>query len=267
MLRKTVVAGQFYSENKETLEKEIKDFLPSEISKMSAKAIILPHAGYVYSGKVAVTTVSKVLAKKRLIILGPNHTGFGSTFSLYPNGSWQTPLGIIDIDKELHKAVINNGDNIKIDPLAHEYEHSIEVELPILKYFFKQFTFIALTCKQATMQIYEKVAEQLFLASKLFKDEVMVVASTDLTHYEPEPTARKKDIEAIEAIINLDADQLLDTVKKKSITMCGIAPVAILLKYLKKIEAKKAQVALYQTSGDVSGDYSSVVGYAGIIIN
>ena len=267
MLRETVAAGQFYPKNKEDLQKTIKNFLPDKISKISAKAIILPHAGYVYSGKVAVTTVSMVLAKKRIIILGPNHTGSGSTFSLYPYGSWQTPLGVIDVDRELHEAIISNGNNIKIDARAHEHEHSIEVELPILKYFFKQFTFIALSCKKTTIQAYEKVAEQLFLALKAFRNEIILVASTDLTHYEPEPAARKKDRQVIEAIINIDADQLLNVVKKKNITMCGIAPVAILLKYLKKIEAKKAQVALYQTSGDVCGDYDSVVGYAGIIIN
>jgi len=267
MPRKSVVAGQFYPGNKDDLEKTIKDFSPSNASKISAKAIILPHAGYVYSGKVAIATVSKVLARKRVLVLGPNHTGFGPTFSLYPQGSWQTPFGVVDIDKELHDAIMKSGDAIEVDTLAHEQEHSIEVELPILKYFFKEFTLIALTCMPSTMPAYEEVAEQLFLALKPFKDEIILAASTDLTHYEPEPTARKKDREAIEAIINLDADQLLNIVKKKNITMCGVAPVAILLKYLKKIGAKKAQVALYQTSGDACGDYSSVVGYAGIIIN
>ena len=267
MIREPIVSGQFYPDSEKKLKGLIESFLPKESSRMAAKALILPHAGFIYSGKVAVTTVSKIMAKKRVIILGPKHTGYGEDFSLWAKGGWKIPFGCINIDEDLAKLILKNHDYIKEDYLAHQFEHSIEVELPILYYFFNDFKFVPIACSVADVDIYRKIAQGLSEAVRGIKEEVLFVASTDMSHYEPDATARKKDRSAIESIINLDEEDLVKRVRRDSISMCGIAPVAILLSCMKSLGAKKAQVALYQTSGDASGDYSSVVGYAGIVIS
>jgi len=267
MIRKPVVSGQFYPQRKEDLRKTIEGFDPKESSKIAAKGIIMPHAGYLYSGRVAASAAGKVLARKRILILGPNHTGLGANFSLWPKGAWQIPFGEVKIDEELAQEILSKGDYIQSDLDAHLEEHSIEVELPILYYFFKEFIFVPIACKTASLETYHAVADQIVQAVKSTKDEILFVASTDLTHYEQDATARKKDRLAIEAIVNLDEKELVDKINMLNISMCGIAPVAILISCLKKLGAKKSQVALYQTSGDSSGDYSAVVGYVGMIIN
>ncbi|UCG35541.1 MAG: AmmeMemoRadiSam system protein B [Candidatus Omnitrophota bacterium] len=266
MLRQPVVSGQFYPGTEKELKSLIEKFSPPKPTKSSCKGLILPHAGYIYSGKVAVQTVSQVLPKKRIIILGPNHTGFGAEFALWDKGAWSIPFGQIQIDEELTDSILKKGNSIQPDHLAHKFEHSIEVELPILYHFFQDFKFVPIACQQASLETYRKVAVQIYEAIKGMKEEVLLVASSDMTHYEPDATARKKDRIAIDKIINLDEEGLLREVRKENITMCGTAPAAIMLSCLKSLGARKAQVALYQTSGDSSGDYSSVVGYAGIVI-
>ena len=263
MVREPVANGQFYPDNLEELKLFIKRFSPFALSQINAKGLILPHAGYIYSGRVAVETVAKVSPKKKIIILGPNHTGLGSNFSLWAKGSWKIFSGIINIDEKMAEMILKKGNFIKEDYLAHSQEHSIEVELPILQYFFKEFKFIPICCKQSDIKTYQAVAAQIFEAIKEDKSEILMVASTDLTHYESDQTARKKDRFAIDAIINLDEQELITRLKKEKITMCGEAPVAILIACLKKMGAQKAQIVLYQTSADASRDKSSVVGYAG----
>jgi AmmeMemoRadiSam system protein B len=267
MIREPAVSGQFYPADKEKLSSLIESFLPKEIKKISAKALILPHAGFIYSGRVAVVAASQVMAKKTVVILGPNHTGFGKDFALWAKGMWKIPTADINIASKLAQMILEKGDCISEDYLAHKFEHSIEVELPILGYFFGDFNFVPIICQVANFSLYEKVAAQIYEGIKSVKDEVLLVASTDMTHYEPDASARKKDREALEYIINLDAEGLVKKVNKDDISMCGVAPVAILINLLNRLGARKAQVALYQTSGDSSGDYSSVVGYAGLIIS
>jgi len=266
MVRQPVVSGQFYPGTEKELKGIIERFSPPKPTKASCRGLILPHAGYIYSGKVAVQTVSQALPKKRIIIMGPNHSGFGAEFALWDKGTWEIPFGQIQIDEELANSILAKGNNIQTDYMAHKFEHSIEVELPILYHFFKDFKFVPIACQQASLETYRKVAAQIYEAVKTIKEEVLLVASSDMTHYEPDATARKKDRSAIDSIISLDEEKLLRTVSKENITMCGTAPVAIMISCLKSLEARKAHVALYQTSGDSSGDYSSVVGYAGIVI-
>jgi len=267
MIREPVVSGQFYPQKAPELKKIIEEFKPKDSTKSSAYGLILPHAGYVYSGQVAVSTVSKVIPKKRIIILGPNHTGYGENFGMYAEGSWKIPSASLPIDSNLAKRILDSGVDIKPDTLAHKFEHSIEVELPILYYFFGDFSFVPIVCNVSNLATYEKVAEQIFSAVKADKEEILFIASSDMTHYEPDSTARRKDRDALTHIINLDADGLVKTVKKENISMCGIAPVAILLMIMKKIGANKASVSLYETSADSTGDTSSVVGYAGVVIS
>lgn len=267
MIRKPSVRGQFYPSDSKELRRTIESLNPKKTSKIKALGIILPHAGYVYSGKVAVTTVASICPKKKVIILGPNHTGIGGPFSIFPEGEWEMPFGNVKIDSELASSILDVGNIIKEDTSAHTYEHSIEVELPILQYFFGNFKFIPIACSHSTIDEYKKVGKQIFKAIEDMKEEVLLVASNDMSHYEKDATARKKDSFATESIINLDEEELLNRVSRENISMCGASSVSILIHCCKLLKAKKAQVALYQTSGDVNGDYSSVVGYLGVVVN
>ena len=267
MVREPVVSGQFYPASKESLLATIEELAKAQSSKISAKALILPHAGYMCSGKVAAETVSKVMPRKRVVILGPNHHGAGLDFALWDKGKWRTPLADVEIDEDLAQRILSKGSVIAQDYLAHKFEHSIEVELPLLQYFFKDFKFVPIACSAASLVQYREVAKQLYEALKDIKEEVLLVASTDFTHYEPDEDARTKDRRALESIIELDDEGLIARITKENITMCGFAAVAPLIGCVKKLGARKAQVALYQTSGDTVGDYSSVVGYGGIIIS
>ena len=269
MERNPIVNGKFYPDEPSDLKAMIQGFNLKSSLKTTARGIVLPHAGFTYSGCVAASTVNKVLPKKRLLILGPNHSGKGAKFSLWPGDSWKILNKNIKIDKELAKAILNKGNNIQENALAHATEHSIEVELPILDYFFNDFKFVPIACQNGTIVEYQKVAKQIFEAInslKGLKEEILLVASSDFTHYEPDQVARRKDLQAIEAIINLDEEELINRIHKENITLCGEAPLAIFISCLKQLGAKKSQVILYQTSGDVTGDKESVVGYAGIII-
>ncbi len=268
MIREACVRGKFYPSRAEDIDTLISRLKPTrKITPVDATGIILPHAGYTYSGKVAIHTVASVKPKRRLVILGPNHTGFGREFSLFPKGKWEIPGGTIPVDEDLAERILKSGEYIQKDTLAHLYEHSIEVELPIIKYFFGDFKFVPISCGVSTPAFYSRVATQIYEAIKDLKSEVLIVASSDMTHYEPDAVARQKDRQAIECITKLDEDCLLEKVKEENITMCGISPVTILIKCAKMLKAQKATVILYQTSGDSSGDYSSVVGYLGAVIH
>ena len=267
MIRKPIAAGRFYSSNPQSLRKDIEQLKPEGNSKISAKGIIIPHAGYMYSGKVAVSTISKIKPKKKIVILGPNHTGRGRPFSVFAKGKWDMPFASVNIDEELARNIIGKADIIEEDYSAHLYEHSIEVELPILQYFFSDFEIVPIVCGVAELETYREVARRIYKATKDIQDEVLFVASSDMTHYEKDSSVRRKDSLAIESIIKLDEEELTKRVRTENISMCGIGPVSILLYYCKLLKANKAEVVLYQTSGDTSGDYSSVVGYLGIIIH
>lgn len=260
-----MVAGTFYPNDIIELNNLIKGFIPEKTGQISARGIILPHAGYAYSGKVAVSTVASVLPKNKIIILGNNHSGYGGDFSLWPRENWKIPGGQAIIDRGLAKDILAKAGPIEEDLLAHISEHSIEAELPILNYFFKSFEFVPIACKLTNLSALRAAAEQIYQAVKPVKDKVLLVASSDFTHYEPDATARRKDRAAIDKIISLDEEALINEVTRENITLCGLAPIVVLICCLKKIGARKSQVTLYQTSADTNGDKTSAVGYAGII--
>ncbi|MCD6228763.1 MAG: AmmeMemoRadiSam system protein B [Candidatus Omnitrophica bacterium] len=266
MVRKPAVSGQFYPKTSKEIEDFVSRLVVSSPVKVSAKGAILPHAGYIYSGKVAVVTCAKILPRKRVVILGPNHTGLGVEFGVYSKGLWEIPQGNVEIDEELAQDILRGGNFIEEDFLAHKFEHSIEVELPILKYFFKEFKFVPIICATASLDTYRKVAQQIYQGIREKKEEILIIASSDMTHYEEDTQARKKDRLAIEAITSLDEAELIRRVKRENISMCGVAPVSIMLILTKLLGARKVEVVSYQTSGEVSGDYSAVVGYLGALV-
>jgi AmmeMemoRadiSam system protein B len=267
--RKAVVAGQFYPSSPAELSKQISSFIAdAHILKEDAFGCILPHAGYLYSGRVAAQTLNLLQTKDSVVLLGPNHTGFGSLYSIMAEGTWQTPLGEVKINSQLAKKLLLTSRLLKDDSLAHSNEHSLEVELPLLQYFKSSFEIVPIAFLSDDLAALKEIGEDIALA---FKDDfaggkLMFVASSDMTHYEPLAAAQAKDQAAIQAILELDADKLMRTIKKLDVSMCGYAPVVVLLTTAKSLGAKKARLIKYETSAAASGDTSSVVGYAGIII-
>ena len=267
-VRKPAVAGQFYSSSNQGLKNQIEALIDKKATKLDVIACMLPHAGYMYSGGVAGQTVSRINIKNKIILLGPNHTGYGPPFSIMSEGIWQTPLGEIKIDNMLAQQILNHSKYLKDDSLAHLYEHSLEVELPFLQYFKTDFEITPIIVSSDEITILKEIGKDIACAIKdsNIKDSITIVASSDMTHYESQAQAVKKDKEAIQAILELNEDKLMERVRSLSITMCGYAPVVVMLSAAKLLGAKGAKLIQYQTSGDITGDNDSVVGYAGIII-
>ncbi len=267
-IREAIVAGKFYPASAQGIRKQLGSFIETEGVNTDAYACVLPHAGYLYSGKVATQTASQVLIKDTVILLGPNHTGYGKPFSIISSGTWQTPLGDIGIDTGFAASLLGSSKLLKEDRSAHAYEHSLEVELPVLQYFRADFKIVPISIASASLKELRDLGEELSAALTRAnkKRSVLIVASSDFSHYEPLEVAREKDSKAIKAILELDEELLFENVKKFDISMCGWAPVAAAICCSKRLGAKKSRLVAYQTSADQTHDETSVVGYAGIII-
>jgi AmmeMemoRadiSam system protein B len=275
--RRPVVAGQFYERDAEALSLQISScFLnnlgPGKLPKVNfcnrpreIVGLICPHAGYIYSGMVAASGFFE-LAQDGLpdtvIILGPNHTGYGSGISLMREGIWQTPLGNVKVDTELADVILSKTDIIDVDETAHHFEHSIEVQLPFLQYLYgDRFNFVPISF---LMQDYTSAVEVgNALIDALTDRNVVVIASSDMTHYEPAKQAEKNDRQALNAVVELDAYRFYETVETQNISICGYVPITALITYVKGLNAK-AELLSYHNSGDISGNYSSIVGYASL---
>lgn len=265
-VRSPVVSGQFYPEAKASLVREMRGYIDEKAKKEEVIGAVLPHAGYIYSGPVAGATVSRISFKETFVILGPNHTGHGRPYAIDASGTWRTPLGDVEIDEALAKEVLAQSDYLKEDESAHRYEHSIEVQIPFLQYFGKSFKIVPICVAGEDASVLKKIGQEIAQAIRAKEAEAAIIASTDMTHYEPQANAQRKDKEAIDAILALDGDRLLNKVFSLGITMCGYGSTAIMLAAAKDLGAKSAELVKYQTSGDVTGDHSQVVGYAGIIV-
>ena len=266
MIRSPVVAGQFYPSSPDGLRRMIESMVDKRAKKVEVIGLVSPHAGYIYSGAVAAAVISRVKFKDTFVILGPDHTGRGKAFSIMSEGAWKTPLGDTEIDSELGKRILASSSYLEEDHVSHQFEHSLEVQVPFLQYFKPDVRIVPIVIGHASGAIYKKIGSELAGAIKESKQGVIILASSDMNHYEPHEIARRKDNQAIEAILDLDEDELLKRVDEFGISMCGDAPVVSLISAAKELGAKKAELVKYQTSGDVSGDYGSVVGYAGIIV-
>ncbi|MFH1640169.1 MAG: AmmeMemoRadiSam system protein B [Chloroflexota bacterium] len=266
MIREPVVAGQFYPARADQLREMMRRMTDEKAVKEDAIGAILPHAGYVYSGPVAGAVISRIRVKDTLLIMGPNHTGQGKPFSIMTEGVWKTPLGDVEIDSGLAKYLLSISDYLEEDSTAHASEHSIEVQLPFFQYFRSDINLVPIVLSYAPGGVYRKIGREIARAILNSNREVVIVASSDMTHYETQESARKKDNQAIEAMIALDEDELLRRVADLNISMCGFGPAASLITAAKELGATGAELVKYQTSGDIINDFSSVVGYAGIVI-
>jgi AmmeMemoRadiSam system protein B len=273
-IRRPAVSGMFYAGTARELEEQIEwcyrhEVGPGTIPRVNSKglreivAIVVPHAGYYYSGPVAAHAY-KELADDGIcdtaVMLGPNHTGYGYPVSLWVGDGWSTPLGEVEIDKKLAQKLL--GTVIKADETAHIHEHSIEVQLPWLQYLYKKVKIVPITMLAQDLETARAVGKAISQAG----DNSIIIASTDFTHYEPHSVAMEKDSLVIESIVALDEEELYKRCERLGCTMCGYGPVASAIVAAKEMGAKKASLLKYATSGDTSGDFSRVVGYGSIVI-
>ena len=273
MLRHPAVAGQFYKGSSDALKKQVREFIVPHVVKTKALGILSPHAGLIYSGSVAGAVYSSIDLPNTFVLIGPNHTGLGAPVSLMAKGSWETPLGQVTIDEELAAAILSRSPRIKEDSLAHLREHSLEVQLPFIQYFKADFKIVPIqmldvrleTCRDVGRAIADAVKER-GPGSGGQGPGVLIVASSDMTHYESARSAKEKDEQAIGRILELDPEGLYQTVRDRGITMCGFGPAVAMLAACKLLGATRAELIKYTNSGEVSGDFGQVVGYAGIAI-
>jgi AmmeMemoRadiSam system protein B len=264
----------FYAGTARELEEQIEwcyrhEVGPGTIPRVNSKglreivAIVVPHAGYYYSGPVAAHAY-KELADDGIfdtaVILGPNHTGYGYPVSLWVGDGWSTPLGEVEIDKKLAQKLL--GTVIKADETAHIHEHSIEVQLPWLQHLYKKVKIVPITMLAQDLETARSVGKAISQAG----DNSIIIASSDFTHYEPHSVAMEKDRLVIESIVALDEEELYKRCERLGCTMCGYGPVASAIVAAKEMRGKKASLLKYATSGDTSGDFSRVVGYGSIVI-
>jgi AmmeMemoRadiSam system protein B len=273
-IRKPAVSGMFYAGTARELEKQIEwcykhELGPGTIPRVNSTgprdivAIVAPHAGYYYSGPVAAHAY-KELADDGIVdtavIVGPNHTGYGWPVSLWAGDNWSTALGEVEIDKKCAQKLL--GEVVKADETAHLHEHSIEVQLPWLQYLYKKVKIVPIAMLAQDLE----TARTLGKAISRSGGNIVIIASSDFTHYESHSVATETDNFVIEAILALDEAELYKRCESLNCTMCGYGPVASAIVAAKEMRAQRASLLKYATSGDTSGDFSRVVGYGSIVI-
>jgi MEMO1 family protein len=276
-IRRPTQAGAFYEGDAESLKTQIEncflhEFGPKkrpEVNKNGLREIVglvCPHAGYMYSGAVAANAYCELASDGKpdtVVILGPNHTGYGSGLAVANEGFWRTPLGDVEVDGETANRIMQETRVVDLDELAHRFEHSIEVQLPFLQYLYgSDFKFVPICFQMQDLASAVEVGKA--LAKVLASKNAVVIASSDMTHYEPQRNAATKDTAALKAVEAMDEKRFYSIIEKQNVTACGYGPIAALIVAAKGLEAKEAKLICYKTSGDITGDYSSVVGYAAV---
>jgi hypothetical protein len=267
MTRKPFVAGQFYPGRPRELREALERMTDREAPKEEAIAVVSPHAGYVYSGTVAGAVFSSVVVPDTVIILGPGHRPIRPVFAVQGEGSWETPLGAVPIESGLAKALLDSCPLCRNDAKAHEQEHSLEVQVPFLQHFSLGVSIVPVCVSYAaSFADLQALGKTLAGVIRGFDRPVLIVASTDMSHYVSRAVAKEKDGRALDRILALDAEGLFRTVVEEEISMCGFQPVTAALVAARALGAVEAELVRYATSGDVTGDDRGVVGYAGLRI-
>ena len=267
MARLPAVADRFYPGDFAALSRQVKKLIGTlQVDRQKAMSIVSPHAGYIYSGGVAAETMRQVLVPKTVIILGPNHQGQGSPIAL-STSTWEMPMGQVPIDMDLAERLLAKSPLVEKDEVAHRFEHSLEVQIPFLQEMQDNLAIVPLVISHISYPVCEKIASALAESIKESGKDVLIVASSDMTHYEPRRAASQKDSLALDRLLNLDPAGLYRVVVDEGITMCGFIPATIALLASMHGGARQAKLVRYTDSGEVSGDLDQVVGYAGVIIS
>jgi len=269
-------AGAFYAGKAESLKRQIEECFLHELGPGKIPTVvrgprriiglICPHAGYMYSGPVAAHAYYKLALDGKpdiIVLFGPNHTGYGSALAIMNEGFWRTPLGDVEVDSETANKIIKEARIVDVDDSAHRHEHSIEVQLPFLQYLFgSEFKIVPICFLMQDLPSARDVGQA--VAKVLSGKNALIIASSDMTHYEPQKSAEKKDRLALQAVEAMDEERFYSVIEEQRITACGYGPIMALITASKALGAKEAKLLCYRTSGDVIGDYSAVVGYAAV---
>lgn len=266
MNREPAVAGQFYPGKIDTLSDMLNKFCPQNIEREVAPGIMVPHAGYVYSGAIAGQVYDRVEIPDQIILLGPNHHGDGHHGAVYPGGSWTTPLGDIQINESLAKTLVESSPSLEFDTTAHKREHSLEVQVPFIQYLNRQAQLVPICLGYQPLEYLLEISKSIAEVVKNSSDSILIIASTDMTHFESADSALIKDRLALDCVETLDAEGLFRIVVEERISMCGFIPTVVLLKVASLLGALQSEIVVYGNSGDVTQNYSDVVAYAGAII-
>lgn len=266
-IRHPAVAGRFYPNQPDTLLRDIRSYTLAEGEKLSAIGCVVPHAGYMFSGHVAGAVYARVQLPKRFVALCPNHTGMGEPLAIMSQGHWLTPLGEVPIDMELATALKDNCDLLSEDADAHRAEHALEVQLPFLQTILPEFTFVPITVGVGRFELLARLGEAIAGVLKEQKEKVLIIASSDMNHYEADSVTRLKDSKAIDRMLALDPAGLYRVITEENVSMCGYGPAIAMMTAALAAGASTAELVKYATSGDISGDRDMVVGYAGVIVN
>ena len=266
MKRLPAVAGQFYYGNPARLKNQVEQYIVKDAVREKVIAIVSPHAGLMYSGHVAGAVYSSIRFPKTFILLGPNHSGLGPNMSITSSGEWEIPTATFAIDEELGRSIKKKAPRIIEDTQAHMHEHSLEVQLPFIAYSSDECRILPISISRASIEECEATGRAIAEAVRECGYDVVIVASTDMSHFEQDAAARKIDNLAIREVLGLDPAGLYSIVVRERITMCGFIPTTIMLYAARELGAVEARLIKYATSAEVSGDFDRVVGYAGIII-
>ncbi len=267
-MRHPAVADQFYPGSPKALARTVTELFPAfgTQDKEQARAVVSPHAGYIYSGALAAETLSGVVIPESVIILGPSHRGQEAPVAL-SSETWSMPLGEVSVDMELGNLLLEHSQHVSIDDLAHRFEHSLEVQIPFLQLLQKELRIVPLVVSRMAFPVCEEVAHSLADTIKQSTKDVLIIASSDMSHYESRQITGEKDGLALKAIEEFDPHGLYHTILNNRISMCGFIPVVIAMLAAKALGAKGSRLVGYTDSGHVSGDTSQVVGYAGVVIS
>lgn len=266
MLRQPAVAGQFYPGTAPRLRAELTTYVSYAPVRKNVIGVISPHAGYMYSGSVAGHLFGLIHVPETVVILGPNHHGVGAAAALYPPGEWMTPLGAVPIDAPLAELVRQHAPLVREDATAHLYEHSLEVQVPFLQHVQPEVSIVPICLGFNDIASCQALGTGLARAVAAYGQPVLIVASSDMTHYESADNARRKDNLALHEVLSLNPEGLVTTCRNHGITMCGVIPSAVMLRAALELGATRAVLEKYATSGDVTGDQRQVVAYAAVTI-
>ncbi len=269
MIRGPTVAGRFYPGTAKELERAVEACLGAgeATARQRALACMVPHAGYPYSGAVAGAVYRRIAPPARTILIGPRHFPYGEPMAILSEGSWLTPLGPATIDTKLAEELKGACPLLREDRVAHEREHSLEVQLPFLQRISSEFSFVPIVLGTTVLAALEELGEAIGRVVAAQREPVLLIASSDMNHYESDSLTRRKDEKAIERILHLDPRGLFEAVEREQISMCGFAAAISMMAAVLRLGARGAELAAYATSGDVTGDREAVVGYAGVIVH
>jgi AmmeMemoRadiSam system protein B/AmmeMemoRadiSam system protein A len=265
MIRNPYVAGYFYPASPSDIKIMMAKFVDKNAAKEDAVGLLVPHAGYQYSGAVTGAALSRIKFKDTFIIMGPTHTGVGKPFSVWAKGAWRTPLGEVKVEESLAAKIIAVSNYLEEDYEAHREEHAVEVQLPFLQYLKPDVRIVPIILAGASADVYIQIGHDIARAINELKSNAVILASGDMTHYEPHDVAREKDLQAVAAMVELDEEGLTRRYHDLNISMCAYGPVVCAMVAARELGATAGELVKYQTSGDATGDKSAVVGYAGVI--